>query len=96
MNALLCHAMYDMASIEHDLHGRAWLAMQDNFIEDETAYGEAAKAVKSVAYALADARHDGDEELAMRDLYELAARLTTEFRYDKLMTVYNRLAMVPA
>jgi hypothetical protein len=88
--------MYELATIEHDLHGRAWIAMQDNFIDDERAYCEAAITVKRVAFALADARDDGAEELALRDLLALAEQLTLTLRYRKLREVYDRLAMVPA
>jgi hypothetical protein len=88
--------MYDMATIEHDLHGKAWVAMQDNFIDDERAYCDAAKAVRAVAFALADARHDGDEEIAMRDLKALADRLADDLRCPDLRAVYERLAMVPS
>jgi hypothetical protein len=96
MNSLLCRAMYDMATIEHDLHGKAWVAAQDNFLDDERAYCAAAVAVRDTAYRLADARGEDGEELVMRDLHDLAERLAVELRYPKLRDVYERLAMVPA
>jgi len=95
VNALLCRAMYDMATLEHHLHGRAWIAMQDNFLDDERAYCAAAVCVKRLAFALADARDEGQEELVMRDFHELAQRLAADLREPGLLDIYNRLAMVP-
>lgn len=95
MNALLCHAMYELATIEHQLHGRAWIAAQDNFLDDERAYCEAAIAVKRIAFQLADARDDGAEEIALRNLRELADHLAADLRYDRLIEVHDTLAMTP-
>lgn len=96
MNGLLCRAMYDMATIEHDLHGKAWVAMQDNFIEDERTLCDAAKAVKAAAMELADANGDSGEELALLHLHELALWLVDELRYDRLMLVHDSLTQVPS
>jgi hypothetical protein len=94
MNGLLCKAMFDMGRISHELRATAHICAQDNH-PWEADFVDAYRQLDAVVGKLCDARSDGDEELAMRELHELAEQLTG-LGFDGLADVYEALAMTPS
>lgn len=80
VNGLLCTEMFRMGFISADLKANGHLPASD--------------AVRLVAEAMANARDDGAQELALRDLEDLAGRLARAGD-ARLEGVLNRLTCSP-
>jgi len=96
MNGLLAMQMFILGKIRAELWGRGWHAMQDGDEHFEKLYLDAVHGVEAVAVLLADARGDGDEQLALMALRDLAEFCASELRYTGVSDVYAALAMEPA
>ena len=96
VNGLLALAMFDLGKITGELSGKAGVAMQDGDEDRERGFCAAIAGLNRTAAKLATVRSDGDEELALMELRDLADGLTALYGYTKVREVYDRLAMVPA
>jgi len=98
VNGLLATQMFILGKIRAELWDRGWNAMQDGDADFEKRYLEAVHGVEAVAVLLADAREEGDQQLALNALRQLGERCVSELRYTGVSDVYAALALeaVPA